>query len=147
MTKGHMNPDMALTTPASGERPAALAGADVTVVSIPVADQDRALRFYRDTLGFSVLHDTAFDGLRWLQLAVPGGRCSIALVTWFDSMAPGAVQGLVLQTPDVRRDHAALARRGVAFTGWPAEDFYGTHAEFSDPDGNGWILLQAPAGS
>jgi catechol 2,3-dioxygenase-like lactoylglutathione lyase family enzyme len=126
----------------------ALAGADITVVSVPVSDQDAAARFYVEALGFAVLFDEPFGpGMRWLQLGAPDARCSIALVDWFEQMPPGSVQGIVLETPDIARDHAALSDRGVAFAGPPVEDPYGTHAEFEDPDGNGWILLQPPAGA
>ena len=125
--------------------PGLLAGADITVVSVPVADQDRSLRFYTEVLGFDVRVDAPFGpGMRWIQLAAPGGRCSIALVTWFDRMPPGSQHGLVLTTPDIARDHALLGARGVAFSGPPEPAPYGTHAEFGDPDGNGWILLEEP---
>ena len=120
-----------------------LAGASITVVSIPVADQDRALRFYADTLDFEVVADAPFGGLRWVQLSPPSGGPSISLVTWFDRMPPGSAQGLVLETEDVRRDHAELVARGVDASE-PVEAFYGTYTELRDPDGNSWLLLQAP---
>ncbi len=125
----------------------ALATARVSVVSVPVADQDRALRFYVDVLGFAVVADAPFDGLRWIQLAAPAGGASITLVTWFPQMPAGCVQGLVLTTEDVHGDVARLRGRGLAFTADPVEAFYGTFAEFTDPDGNGWTLLQEPAGA
>ena len=120
-----------------------LARASITVVSIPVADQERSLRFYADTMGFEVVADAPFAGLRWLQLSPPAGGPSISLVTWFDRMSPGSAQGLVLETDDVDRDHAELVARGVEVTE-PVEAFYGTYAELRDPDGNSWLLLQAP---
>ncbi len=129
---------MATTT-----RPSFLAGASITVVSIPVSDQDRALRFYADTLGFDVVADAPFDGLRWVQLSPPSGGPSISLVTWFEQMPPGSAQGFVLETDDVRRDHAELLARGVEASE-PVAAFFGTFTEIRDPDGNSWIVLQAP---
>ncbi len=113
-------------------------------MSIPVADQERALRFYVETLGFTVVADAPFDGLRWLQLAPQGGGASISLVTWFPGMPAGGVQGLVLTTADVHGDVAALRARGLELAD-PVEEFFGTHTELTDPDGNGWTLLQEPA--
>ena len=127
--------------------PGPLAGATLDVVSIPVSDQEASRAFYVDRLGFRVLFDEPFGPGRWLQLAPPDSPCSIALVTWFDQMPPGSAHGHVLTTPDVGRDFALLSERGVPFDGPPVEDPYGTHAEFTDPDGNRWVLLQEPAGA
>ena len=65
------------------------------LVSIPVADVDRAKAFYVDVLGFEERFDGPFgEGMRWVELAPPGAQASIALVTWFDQMPPGSVTGL-----------------------------------------------------
>jgi catechol 2,3-dioxygenase-like lactoylglutathione lyase family enzyme len=57
--------------------------AHVTVVSVPVSDQDRAKTFYVERLGFELLRDDAsVPGLRWLQVKPPGGTTSITLVDW-----------------------------------------------------------------
>ncbi len=133
------------TTPAAG-----LALGGITVLSVPVADQERALAFYTDVLGFSVVYDAPFEGgLRWIQLVPPGGGATIALVDWFDAMPPGSLQGTVLGSADVDADYAALSERGVEFSAPPADAFWGRHTEFADPDGNGWILMQDadPAGA
>ena len=74
------------------------------LVSIPVADVDRAKAFYVDVLGFEERFDGPFgEGMRWVELAPPGSQATIALVTWFDQMPPGSVTGLVLDTPDAQR--------------------------------------------
>ncbi len=128
----------------SSTRTEPLATTQLGVVSVPVADQERALRFYVDTLGFTVVADEPFDGMRWVQLAPRGGGVSIALVTWFEQMPSGGLQGLVLTTSDVHGDVAALRERGLELAD-PVEEFFGTHSAFSDPDGNGWLLLEEPA--
>lgn len=118
------------------------------VVSIPVADQDRARAFYVETLGFEVRYDGEFgDGQRWIELVPPGAETSVSLVSWFDAMPPGSLQGIVLASDDVRGDYEALTARGLDFEGPVKEEFWGTFAPFSDPDGNGWILTEAPAGA
>jgi catechol 2,3-dioxygenase-like lactoylglutathione lyase family enzyme len=79
----------------------------VGTIIIPVADQDRALAFYRDALGFEVRLDGAFgDGQRWLEVAPPGAETSLALV-------PAGGIEVSLATRDAAADHAALRARGV----------------------------------
>jgi len=116
------------------------------LVSIPVADVDRAKAFYVDVLGFEERFDGPFgEGMRWVELAPTDSQATIALVTWFEQMPPGSVTGLVLDTPDAHRAYTALKARGVEFTGEMREDPWGTSASFVDPDGNGWVLMQSPA--
>src|SRR5215204_4763065 len=67
---------------------------DVTVVSIPVSDQERAKAFYVDTLGLGLVRDDdSMPGIRWIQVAPKAGTTSLTLVTWFESMAPGSLPG------------------------------------------------------
>jgi catechol 2,3-dioxygenase-like lactoylglutathione lyase family enzyme len=117
---------------------------DVAVVSIPVSDQERARRFYVDTLGFELLRDDAsIPGMRWLQVAPRRGGTSLSLVTWFESMPAGSLQGLVLQSTDVYADYEALAAKGVAFEGPPKRRPWATETVLRDPDGNAIVLQQA----
>jgi catechol 2,3-dioxygenase-like lactoylglutathione lyase family enzyme len=116
------------------------------LVSIPVSDVDRAKAFYVDQLGFEERFDGPFgEGMRWVELAPPHSQATIALVTWFESMPPGAVTGLVLESDDVQAAYDELAERGVGFTSPPRDDPWGSSASFTDPDGNGWVLMQPPA--
>jgi catechol 2,3-dioxygenase-like lactoylglutathione lyase family enzyme len=63
------------------------------VVSIPVADQDRAKRFYEDQLGFTLRADQPMDeNRRWVALAPPRGQTAISLVSWFEDMPPGVAE-------------------------------------------------------
>jgi catechol 2,3-dioxygenase-like lactoylglutathione lyase family enzyme len=63
---------------------------NVQVVSVLVAEQERAMKFYVGALGFEVRRDEAFGpGMRWVEVAPEGGATSLTLVTWFeDSMPP-----------------------------------------------------------
>jgi len=74
----------------------------ISLVSVPVTDQDKAKDFYTGMLGFTVKFDvvmdsatagTAGEGARWVMLTPPGGGADITLVNWFaDSMPPGSAK-------------------------------------------------------
>ncbi|HEV8649852.1 MAG TPA: VOC family protein [Actinomycetes bacterium] len=76
---------------------------DVVVVSVPVSDQERAKAFYVDKLGFELRReDDSVPGIRWVQWP-PGGTTALTLVTWFESIPPGSLNGAraqVEQPPD-----------------------------------------------
>lgn len=114
----------------------------IQTVTIPVADQDRALAFYRDVLGFEVRADTAYGDARWLSVAPEGSAVDFTLHPPFPGQAaPGWQQGIVLHTDDIAGVVAALDAAGVAVTG-PEQVGWGVQAQFADPDGNGFVLLQ-----
>ncbi len=117
----------------------------IKVVSIPVSDQDRARRFYVDRLGFDLVSDRPYgEGLRWLEVRPHGSTTSFTLVTWFDSMPAGSLQGTVFETSDVHSAHKELLDRGVEFEHEPRAESWGTYTTFADPDGNSFLLSQAP---
>jgi catechol 2,3-dioxygenase-like lactoylglutathione lyase family enzyme len=115
----------------------------IQLLSVPVSDQDRALDFYVNALGFDLIADNPMGPMRWVQVGPKGGQTSMTLVTWFDTMAPGSLKGLVVETDDLDGDVAALAARGVA-VGDVETAPWGRFVTFDDPDGNG-IVLQASA--
>jgi catechol 2,3-dioxygenase-like lactoylglutathione lyase family enzyme len=114
----------------------------VQLFSIPVSDQDRALGFYVDTLGFELLSDV-FMGpeMRWVQVRPKGATTAITLVTWFPSMPAGSLKGTVLETDALEADVADLLEKGL-----PIGDIetapWGRFVTFDDPDGNGIILQE-----
>jgi catechol 2,3-dioxygenase-like lactoylglutathione lyase family enzyme len=116
----------------------------VQLLSLPVADPDRALRFYAGVRGFDVGHDVEMPVGRWLQVRPTGAQTSVTLVTWFDSMPPGTLRGLVLESDDLDRDVEELGRRGVTFADGIRKEPWGRYATFADPDGNG-LTLQSTA--
>jgi predicted enzyme related to lactoylglutathione lyase len=117
----------------------------VQTVSVPVSDQERAKDFYLNTLGFELRQEAPFgDGMRWIEVAPEGSTASMTLVTWFESMPPGSLQGLVVATDDIRATHEELVARGVPFDFPPTEMPGGTQAVFRDPDGNGLVLWERP---
>ena len=117
----------------------------IQLFSVPVTNHDRARTFYVDRLGFDLISDRPMGpGGRWVQVAPKGAQTSITLVSDFETMPPGSVKGIVLETDDLVADVAALRDRGVKIEGDVEESPWGRWVTFDDPDGNG-IILQATA--
>ncbi|MDO6707109.1 MULTISPECIES: VOC family protein [unclassified Photobacterium] len=115
----------------------------VDTVSIPVSDQSQALLFYRDALGFELIRDHQADRhKRWIQLAPKGAETTISLVMPFGGMQAGSVQGLVVHTDDITSTYDELTNRGVSLSEIVTL-MGGRFATFNDPDGNGWVLIEA----
>jgi catechol 2,3-dioxygenase-like lactoylglutathione lyase family enzyme len=138
------------------------------VIVIPVSDVDRAKRFYGG-LGWRLDADFAFGGdWRAVQFTPPGSGTSVIFGKNLTAAAPGSAQGLYLVVSDIEAARQELLRRGVevsgtfhsaddAYTGTdqpylfgssrvsgadPERRSYRSHASFSDPDGNGWLLQE-----
>src|SRR5580704_1233732 len=98
----------------------------VKLLSVPVADQDRAKDFYVDILGFDLIADNPMGpGQRWVQVGPKGGATSLTLVTWFETMPPGSLKDLVLETDDLDGDVRALAERGLSIPDGIREEMWG----------------------
>jgi catechol 2,3-dioxygenase-like lactoylglutathione lyase family enzyme len=118
---------------------------EVGTVIVPVSDQDEALRFYGEVLGFETRSDTPYgDGQRWIEVAPPGGAATIALVLPRESDPIGINTNIGLTTKDADADHADLRARGVE-----ADDEVMRMGEpvppmffFSDPDGNRFLVVE-----
>ncbi|WP_225824886.1 VOC family protein [Streptomyces naphthomycinicus] len=115
-------------------------------VTLPVADQDRALRFYRDVLGLEVTADRETPQGRWLQVAPRGAQTVLTLSgPGMGGFEPGSSRGIMLVTTDVDADCARLTAAGRPVQG-PDELPWGRMASFTDPDGNGLMLLTEKEG-
>jgi predicted enzyme related to lactoylglutathione lyase len=115
-------------------------------VTLPVSDQDRALRFYRDVLGLAVTADRDLPQGRWLQVAPEGAQTVFTLAgPGMGDFEPGSARGIMLVTTDVDADCARLAGAGTEVQG-PDELPWGRMASFTDPDGNGLMLLTEKEG-
>ncbi|MET8765794.1 VOC family protein [Streptomyces sp. NPDC004658] len=115
-------------------------------VTLPVADQDRALRFYRDVLGFEVTADREMPQGRWLQVAPEGAQTVFTLSgPGMGGFEPGSARGIMLVSTDVDADCARLAAAGAQVQG-PDDVPWGRMASFTDPDGNGLMLLTEKEG-
>ena len=126
------------------------------LVLLPVTDVDRAKAFYADQAGFAVHVDhRAGDQFRVVQMDPPGSACSIAFGIGISDVTPGTVHGLHLVVTDIEAARAELTGRGVEVSeirhmtaaGWapgvqPERGNYESFADFSDPDGNTWVLQE-----
>ena len=110
------------------------------LVTVPVADVDRAKAFYVDQVGFSTEQDVQVDDEhRFVELMPPGSPCSIALTTGYVDSEPGSLKGIQVNVDDVSDVHAFLLDRGVQVSEI-MEYPWGRFCFFSDLDGNGWSV-------
>lgn len=126
--------------------------------TVYVIDQEEALEFYRDKLGFEVHTDMSMDGgFRWLTLN-PKGQPDLELILapitpgpMFDAetaeemralVEKGALGVGVFETDDIHGDHERLGKQGVEFVSPPTDQFYGIEAIVKDNSGNWFSLTQ-----
>lgn len=131
----------------------------IATTQIWVHDQDEALAFYTEKLGFEVREDVTMPELgnfRWLTVAPAGSDVALVLMAIpgapvFDderfklaqqAMSKGVATAVFFTTEDVRADYDALVARGVEFTEPPEERPYGIDCGFRDPSGNHFRLSQ-----
>jgi catechol 2,3-dioxygenase-like lactoylglutathione lyase family enzyme len=116
----------------------------LATVGIPVVDQDRAVRFYIETLGFEVRRDISMgDGARWVEVAPPGSGVSLALERAHRGHPSGVETGVRLTTDDAARAHEVLSACGVDADDvlrWPGVP---PMFAFRDQDGNGLEIVEA----
>lgn len=113
----------------------------IEIISIPVTDQARSKDFYLQ-LGFKVLVEAPFQGgQKWIQMGLSDNTVSITLVTWFDNMPPGCINGLVIKTDDLEKDIRELTANGIS-VGTIDNTPWGQFAAIIDPDGNRLSLHQ-----
>jgi catechol 2,3-dioxygenase-like lactoylglutathione lyase family enzyme len=140
-------------------------GMKLEVVVIPVADVDRAKKFYLG-LGWRLDADFPFDnGFRVVQFTPPASACSVQFGTGLTQATPGSARGLYLIVSDIEAARDDLVAHGAVVSevfhpGAPGAQFqpdgaqgriegpardrasYGSFATFSDPDGNGWLFQE-----
>ncbi|WOB07772.1 VOC family protein [Piscinibacter gummiphilus] len=129
----------------------------VQVVGLYVHDQDEALSFYVDKLGFKVHTDVRNGPYRWLTvqhpdqpafqlgLFVPGPPVhdEATAQALREVVAKGAMPPLVLEVDNCRGAYDRMLGQGVEFTQEPIERFGTVDAGFRDPSGNGWKMIQS----
>jgi catechol 2,3-dioxygenase-like lactoylglutathione lyase family enzyme len=130
------------------------------LVLLPVSDVDRAKAFYTEKAGFNLDVDhRAGDEFRVVQMTPPGSACSVTIGIGITDAAPGSVRGMHLVVSDIETARAELVERGVEVSeirhlaegGWetgpdPKRSDYNSFADFSDPDGNAWVLQERGRG-
>jgi catechol 2,3-dioxygenase-like lactoylglutathione lyase family enzyme len=113
----------------------------VKFASIPVSDQDKALAFYTEKLGFKLLTDQPFDDKqRWLELGIPGADTRIVLFRFDKGPQPGSMMNVTFWSADVEATTRDLKSKGVKFIMEPKKADWGTSAIFQDLDGNSFVL-------
>jgi catechol 2,3-dioxygenase-like lactoylglutathione lyase family enzyme len=126
------------------------------VVTLPVADVDRAKAFYA-SLGWRLDADIEGDAFRVVQFTPPGSDCSIQFGKGRTTATPGSAQGLFLVVADIEAAREDLATHGAAvgdvFHTVPGQGAprpgpdadhrsYASFVKFSDPDGNAWLVQE-----
>jgi len=128
----------------------------VGVSGIYVHDQDEALTFYVDKLGFNVHTDARNGDYRWLTVQHPDQPTfqlglfkpqpptvdEATAATLSEVVAKGAMPPLVLVVDNCRAAYDRFIKSGVEFTQEPIERYGSVDASFRDPSGNGWKLIQ-----
>jgi catechol 2,3-dioxygenase-like lactoylglutathione lyase family enzyme len=126
---------------------------------IPVSDVDRAKAFYVEKLGFNLDVDhQPSEEFRVVQMTPRGSACSITIGIGITKATPGSYEGVHLIVKDIEAARAELVGRGVEVSeirhmgpdGWepgpdPEHSDYNSFADFSDPDGNTWLLQEVPS--
>jgi catechol 2,3-dioxygenase-like lactoylglutathione lyase family enzyme len=116
----------------------------VGTVMVPVSDQDRAIEFFTDKLGFEKRADIPFGkGDRWVEVAPVGAATTVALVPPREGEAAGIQTRIGFTTEDVDGDYASLKGQGVDVDevmrmGDPVPPML----FFRDPDGNQYMIVE-----
>ena len=115
---------------------------EVKFVSIPVDDQDRALAFYTEKLGFKVVTDQPMgEGTRWIELRIPGADTGIVLFPpQGHEDRVGGFMNMAYSTDNVQKTYDELVARGVEFVQPPKTEAWGTSSIFKDSEGNQFVL-------
>jgi catechol 2,3-dioxygenase-like lactoylglutathione lyase family enzyme len=131
----------------------------IQVVGLYVRDQDEAYEFYIGKLGFRVHTDQRNGDYRWLTVQHPDQPSfqlglfrpqapthDAATARALDELvAKGAMPPLILAVDDCRATYARLRERGVEFTQEPIARYGNVDANFRDPSGNGWKIIEQKA--
>ena len=132
----------------------------VQVVGLYVRDQDEALQFYVEKLGFRVHTDVRNGDYCWLTVQHPDQPFfqlglfkpqppvldAATAQSVEEIVAKGAMPPLVLVVEDCRADYERMKAKGVEFTQEPIDRYGTVDAGFRDPAGNGWKMIQARSG-
>ena len=114
----------------------------VKFLGVCVSDQDRAIAFYTEKLGFKLKTDVPLEGgQRWVELEIPGAQTQVVLFT--PKGQENRIGGFInssLACDDLEKTYEEYKARGVEFTTPPTKQFWGAFAMFKDPDGNTFVL-------
>ena len=114
----------------------------IKFMGVPVADQDRALKFYTEKLGFELVGDVPFEeGKRWITVGIPGAETKITLFTpEGQEDRVGTFANMAYHSADVQATYEELKGKGVEFTMPPTPQPWGVMAIFKDSEGNSFCI-------
>jgi len=114
----------------------------IKFVSIPVLNQNRALDFYTEKLGFTIITDQPFDEKqRWIELRIPKAETRVVLFTAEgEEKRIGTFMNMSFACDDIGRTYEELQARGVEFEGPPKKEPWGSYAIFQDSEGNRFVV-------
>ncbi|NIJ13027.1 catechol 2,3-dioxygenase-like lactoylglutathione lyase family enzyme [Saccharomonospora amisosensis] len=119
----------------------------ISQIGVYVSDQDEALRFYTEKLGFEVRELQEGSGFKWIEVAPPGAQTTISLATKDfpvgEKSKVGRYTDIAFETEDIQAMYETYRERGVRFTKEPELQPYGKwFAAFLDQDGNEFFVFQ-----
>lgn len=115
-------------------------------VSIPVGDQDRALDFYTNKLGFKVTLDAPMgENERWIEVEIPGAETRLVLyAAEAHKNRIGTFSDIMFNSPSLAETYRELQERGVEIRQPPTTEYWGSYLIFADPDGNSFLVSGPP---
>lgn len=122
----------------------------ISLITVPVTDQERAKSFYIDVLGFNEKVDyvmgateagSASGGARWLMLSPPQAGPDIVLSNW---ITPPGTSHVSIETDNIEAIWQTLTDRGLTIDQRPQDAAWGRWFQVHDPDGNTWLIVQSP---
>lgn len=117
----------------------------IKFLGIPVADQERALDFYTNKIGFSLLTEQDFDEKqRWIELKVPGADTGVALFTPDGhENRVGTFLNTAFEVDNLAKTYEELVEKGVEFLGPITKEDWGSFAIMKDSEGNTICISQS----
>ncbi len=117
----------------------------IKFVSIPAANQERALRFYTEKLGFTIITDQPFDEKqRWIELRIPKAETRVVLFTAEgDEKRIGSMMPMSYSCDDIDSTYNEFVKRGIEFEGPPEKQAWGSYALFKDSEGNRFVISES----
>src|SRR5438046_4663486 len=114
----------------------------IKFISVPVADQNRALDFYTEKLGFTIITDQPFDEKqRWIELRIPKAETRVVLFTAEgDEKRIGSFMNMSYTCGDIDKTYEQMKNRGMQFEGPPQKQPWGTYAMFKDSEGSRFVV-------
>ena len=114
----------------------------IKFLGIPVQNQDRALAFYTEKLGFRILTDQAFsEDQRWIELSLPGAETGIVLFTpKGHEDRVGTFVNSSCEVDNIEKTYTELVEKGGEFSGPPQQQPWGKFVMMQDSEGNQIVL-------